>query len=161
MATISLRSLEIAKTLSGNSPWTMDFQEAASQTYLKGAILTFDANGRLAEAGANPTRMVGVAAEPAHNYSATGTANTAKVWVASDDTIFVGNLSGSSVSALTDVGGRYGVAKSTFWHVDKTVAIANARVIVIDLDSRDLIGDTNARVHFMILSNFNVLRGTS
>ena len=168
MATIGKRALEVAKTVSGNSPFTLDFQEAVTQTFKKGALLTFDAAGRLTEAGADPTRIVGVAAEAGHSYSATSTTNTCKVWVANEDTIFVGNVSGSSVTALTDIGGRYGVVlASGLWHVDKTDGrivggtAANARVLVVDLDSRDAIGDTNGRVHFTILSDFNVLTGTS
>lgn len=167
MATIALRAIEVAKTVTGNSPWTMDYQEAVSQTFLKGAFLATDANNRLVEAGADPTRIVGIAAEAGHNYSATGTDKTCKVWVADMNTIFVANVSGSSITTLFDIGGRFGIVKSTYWHVDKTDGrvvsgtAANARVLIVDLDSRDNVGDTNARVHFLILSDFNVLTGTS
>lgn len=165
MATIARRAIQVAKTVHGNSPWTQEFQEAASQTFLTGAIVTLDGSGRVVEAGVDPARILGVAAGNAHNDLVTGTSKIL-VWIADDETIFVGNLSGSSITALTDVGAGYGVVKDTtapggdVWEVDKT-DIANKRVIVVDLDTRDNIGDTNGRVLFMFFAQYRILSYTS
>jgi len=160
MATISKRRMEVAKTIHGNSPWTATFPEAASQTFKLGAIVTLNASGHVVECGADPTQILGIACGDAHNDSVAAT-STVAVWIADDETLFVGNLSGTSVTALTDVGMGYGVVKDgNNWHVDKT-DVANRRVIVVELDSRDAVGDTNGRVLFMFFSQFRRLSYTS
>lgn len=160
MATISLRALEVAKTIHGNSPWTGEFPEAASQTFKKGAIVTFNSSGHVVEAGADPVQVLGVAAEDASNDSVAANSKTT-VWIADDETIFVGNLSGTSTTAQTDIGAGYGLVKTgNNWHVDKT-DVANRREIIVDLDPRDSVGDTNGRVHFIFFGSFRRLSYTS
>lgn len=163
MATISNRAIEVAKTISGNSPWLLAYDEAAGQTFKKGAYVTLNASAQVVEATSpNPVRILGIASEDAENLTTGGDSKT-HVWIACDDTIFVGNI--STTTAATDVGGRYGVLKNASspfnWQVDKTVAVTSARVIVIQLDPRDGVGDTNARVHFIIQSSAAILSGTS
>ena len=154
MATISTDRLEVAKTISGNSPFTMSFPEAASQTFKKGDILSLDANGR-ATIATTPiiasSKVLGVAAEDGHNAAASVT-NNVVIWVACDDTIFRGNS--NSVTAITFAGKSYRIIiTSAKCVVDTTsgeqVAIANRSAIVLRLDPRDAIGDTNGRVEFM------------
>ena len=160
MATISLRCLEVAKTIHGNSPWELGLPEAASQTWKKGAILTLNANGYVVEAGADPARILGVACADGQNLASNGLKDCL-VWIADENTVFVGNLSGSSVTELVDRGRGYGVVKTgNNWHVDKT-DLTNRRVVVVDLDPRDNVGDTNGRVHFMFFSQFRAMSYTS
>lgn len=164
MATIPLRPLEVVGTISGNSPHKIEYREAATQTFKKGALVRFDASGMVVEAGDNASDFVGVAEQDGHGYtSAQVTAdleNRCVVTIANNDTIFCGNLSASSVTALTDVGFAYGLAKTgDNWHVTKSVS--NRRARIMKLDPRDAVGDTNGRVHFQILSNFSRLSFTS
>jgi len=165
MATIALRALSVSKTVHGNSPWTQTFPEAASQTFKGGAIVSLDANGRVIEAGTDPARVLGVAASDGANDSVAGNSQTT-VWVADDETIFVGNLSSNAptTTAQVDIGRGYGVFKEastgTPWTVDKS-DLTNRRVIVVDLDRRDAVGDTNGRVLFMFFSQFRALAYTS
>lgn len=160
MATIALRAFEIAKTIHGNSPWEMAYPEAASQTWKKGAVLTLNSSGYVVEAGADPARILGVACADGQNLATAGLKNCL-VWVADAETMWVGNLSGSSVTELVDVGRGYGLVKvGNNWHVDKT-DLANRRVIVVELDDRDNVGDTNGRVRFMFFSQFRALQYTS
>lgn len=174
MATAIQRAIEVARTISGNSPWTLAFPEAASQTFKKGAFVTLDASGRVVECGADPARILGIAAADGANDSVAGNSSTT-VWIAGDDTIFVGNvgLTGAltQVTANTDVGGRYGISKNaaspTNWMVDKTDGCivggttANAKVIVTNIDPRDAVGDIGGKVEFMIMSAASILTGTS
>ena len=168
MANVTLRALEVARTVSGNSPQTMSFPEAASQTFKRGALVYLDSSGRVAVATASQAAFLGVA-----SHDASGTAGTdVIVWIANDDTLFVGNLTSAGAITATswsDITRNYGViAVGNNWHVDK--AGANRRVIVLDLDRRDGLpattgapatGDVGARVHFMILGNFTQLYATS
>jgi hypothetical protein len=164
MAIIAKRRIEVAKTVHGNSPWTQLFPEAASQTFKLGAVVTLVA-GMAQEAGANPTRILGIAAEDGHNDPIAGHSYLT-VWIADDETIFVANLAGAQTTAITDVGAGYAILKDTgapggdVWEVDKSDS-TNRRVIVVDLDRRDNIGDEAGRVLFMFFSMFRVLSYTS
>lgn len=164
MPTAPLRPISVAKTVHGNSPWTQLFQEAASQTFKTGAVVSLDSSGRVVEAGTNPTGILGVAAGDAHNSTPAGT-DSILVWIADDETIFRGNLSGTSTTSLVDVGLGYGLTKDTTapggdtWEVVKSVT--NRRVIVVDLDPQDAVGTVNGRVLFMFLSLFRTLDYTS
>lgn len=161
MATIPLRPLEVIGSISGNSPQKLSFQEAASQTFKKGAVVALNSSGLLIEASDNPTNVVGVAEQDGHNYTATSTTNRCEVTIANTDTIFMGNLSGSSVTALLDIGKGYSIAKTgNNWHVVKT-DLTNRRVRVIQLDPRDAVGDTNGRVWFQFHAAASYLTYTS
>lgn len=162
MATIPLRPLSVAKTRHGNSPYTVELPEAASQTFAVGAVLTINSSGYIAEAGADPTSIVGVAAAPGQNGATAGLYKS-KIWVADDDSFFIGNLSGSSVTDLRDVGLSFGLVKSGTkeeWYVDKTDQ-ANRRCIIQQLYPNDAVGDTNGRVLFTFLSVNRKLSYTS
>lgn len=160
MATIPLRPLEVIGSVSGNSPSKLSFEEAASQTFKKGAVVCFNSAGRIIEAVDNPTNVVGVAEQDGHNYTSTATTNRCEVTIANDDTMFLGNLSSTSTTALTDVGYGYGIAKTgNNWHVVKSVT--NRRVRVMQLEPRDNVGDQNGRVWFQFLSTVRFLTYTS
>jgi hypothetical protein len=158
MATIALGPLEVKGTMSGNAPQVLSLPETASSTFRTGAILVLT-SGFVAEAGADPTPILGVAAEPGHNGATNGLFNTL-VYIANNDTIFYGNMSGKA-SAVTDVGLAYSVVKTgNNWHVDGADAAAR-RVVVVQLDPRDAVGDTNHHVHFMVLADRQTLGFTS
>src|SRR5215831_9419917 len=106
MATQNITSIEIVKTISGNSPFSLELPEAAGQTFRLGAILTLGPGGFVIEATSpNPLRILGVAAEDGHNYAVTDPVNnTVNVWVADDDTVFKANLTTGQTSSLFNVG---------------------------------------------------------
>lgn len=159
MATISIRRVEVAKTVSGNSPFTLDLPEAASQTFKKGAVLTLDGVGHLILATAGEDRVVGVASEDAQNNAVAGAAKCG-VWIANVDTVFVGNVSGSSVIADSDVGRAYNMAVvGDIFVIDKTSA--TRMVIIMSLDPRDSVGDVNGRLHFIFHGLVRAFDGTS
>lgn len=78
-----MRQLEQQMTVSGNSPHTLHFPEAASQTFEVGAPVVLTA-GVLSEAASPAASVVGVAAANASGV----TGKMCPVWVANDDTLF-------------------------------------------------------------------------
>jgi len=158
MATIPLMPLEVAGTISGNAPAVLDLPEGATQTFLTGALLTLTA-GYVVECGANPTRVLGVAASPGQN-TATNGLKKCLFYEANDDTVFIGNFAGAA-TAVTIVGFAYDFVKTgNIWSVDGT-DIAARSAIIRKLDSRDAVGDTNGRVHFLVHPWRSVLHYTS
>ena len=168
MANVTLRAIEVAKTISGNSPQTLSFPEGASQTFKRGAFVQLDATGRvIVIASATPAAILGVA-----SMDATGTAGSdIIVWIANDDTVFVANLTTAGVALATqwpDVSRTYGIINvGNNWHIDKA---GTRRVLILDLDRRDnlpattggsALGDVGGREHFMVLGNFAQLAATS
>ena len=123
------------KTLTGMSIPRESFPEAASQTFKKGALVYLVA-GYLTECPADPTLIMGVATEAAHNTTA-GLYNIV-IELAHPDTLFLGNIDtqaseGAGATAAADVGKMYGVkslAASPYqWYVDKT-DVTNKRVVI-------------------------------
>lgn len=122
-------------------------------TVYRGSVLVYSSNA-VAEAGADPTEVVGVALQasdsgPGFNQANAPTVNTyraAKMSVAIADrlTVFRGKMTnGSSVRvspATTDIGVEYGItAYSNVWTVDRNKTSTDKRVQVIGFD--DLTGD--------------------
>lgn len=126
-------------------------QEAASQSYVAGALL-IDSSGKVAVAAADPSlgTILGVA-----TVAATGTTDTDVPYVpALPGVVFEANLddgSGTLVSAITHLYGRFGldVTSGKFW-IDSTDT-TNIRVCVVGF--RDAIGTANARVYCVFLPN--------
>lgn len=162
MATITKRRIEPIRTVSGNSPRTLHLPEGASQTFKAGECVELrDGYVKICASSTNPTAILGFAAEDAHNGATNGLYNT-KVWLADSDTIFVGNVSDSHTTAVTDRGRLAGLKDETnTWGVDKDESAANSRVIIVDLDDRDAVGDTNGRVHFVVRQDWFQLGTTS
>lgn len=168
MATIPVRPIEVVKTMSGNSPFELAIPEAAGQTFTRGAVVTLDGNGRVIEA-TDPypvRRILGIAAQAASNYTSVGASTdkvqVTKVWIANDDTVFIANLYDSQVTALTDLGGEYGLRKTgSNWNLDKATTHANAAAIVVGIDPRDNIGDIEARLHFIFFAPASLMLSTS
>ena len=162
MATIPIQAMEVAKTVSGNSPFTMSFPEAATQTFKKGAVVSFNQDGYLTVGSGNEERIVGVAAEDGHSGTTAGQYSCV-VWIAYDDTIFRANV--DTTTSLLDPGRSYQIeASGNFWIIDKSAGIpstANRRVIVMRLDPRDAVGDTQGRVEFVFHPQACALQFTS
>lgn len=163
MATVTLRRLDNAYTVSGNNPYTLVHPEAALQTYKAGAILTLNAAGYVIEATSpNPARILGVAEADGSNTATAGEAN-ARGMYANADSVFKGNVSTGQVTALTDLGAMYGLVKvGTLWHIDKTALAASGRVIIVGfyLDG-DVLGDIQGRLLFIFNQRNSVLSVTS
>jgi hypothetical protein len=131
---------------------TLDY--ATGQTFIKGAVLAYEAGptGKVVEAGANPAAIVGVALEaPASkpgfsvNFDSTvvartGTVTKVSIAKANRMTVFSGRLVNGGTDpvtpALTDISAQYGITKSGAgeWYVDQAKTGANARVEVVAID---------------------------
>lgn len=164
MSTKALFPISIGGTVSGNNPQTVRLPEKAAMTYFPGAVLTLDGNGYVAEAGADPVRIIGVATRPGQNGTNDGDKFT-ELWVANRDNLFRANLyhttQASSVWDHRYVGRAYGLVKvSNNWHLDLT-DIANRRAIIQCLDPGSVAGDLQPEVLFQFLSLFSALTYTS
>lgn len=142
--------------------------EAASQTFVKGEIV-YLVGGYITEiAGNTPSQIAGVAMEDAHNDTSSGTHNIL-ISTADAHNVFVGSVTtnGSDVvTAVTDVGGTFGIYRDTTnskVYIDKNVtAGASVRTVVIEhYKNPDVVGDTNGRVYFRFISKYNQLGSTS
>lgn len=78
-----MRQLEQQMTVSGNSPHTLPFPEAASQTFEVGEPVTLTA-GVVAVSASPAVSVAGIAAVNASGV----TGRMCQVWVANDDTLF-------------------------------------------------------------------------
>lgn len=130
----------------------MHFPEDASATFIVGDVLTYSSTSgkenKVKTAGADPTVIVGVAAE-----AASGTeGNRVAVYPADEETEFLANIDDGTALTAAMVGTKYGiVADSTnkVWRVD-TTDTTNTRVIVTELV--DAVADTDGRVLFKFLN---------
>lgn len=167
MATQNIIPLEVVRTISGNSPFTLQLPESTGQTFFTGAILTLGPAGGVMEATSpNPLRILGVAAEPGHNYSVLDPINNlVRVWIADDDTIFRGSLSTGQTSTLFTPGFAFGLVKvGNFWTLDNSLSSAthsNYRAIGVVNDPRHALGDTQASVQFMFNQAVTMMLYTS
>lgn len=122
--------------------------EAASQTFSKGAVL-ISSSGLLAEAGADPTNIVGVAEEDASGTTSDDVRfNPAEL----DSLIFEGNVQGTGALNAIQAADRYGrfgiVLSGGIWRIDKDET-TNVRVYIVDFI--DAVGETNGRVKFKFI----------
>ena len=162
MATISMKPMMAAKTISGNSPQLVPFPEAASQTFVRGEIV-YLVGGKVTEiSGDTPGQILGVAAE-----NASGTTNTQiLVWIANDDTIFEANYSddaqAGTATAVSIVGLRKILDRDT---TNSRVYVSNSgttpRVTILGLSEKDAAGDTGGRVLFQFMRQYSQLFSTS
>jgi hypothetical protein len=104
-----MRQLEQQMTVSGNSPHTLSFPEAAAQTFEVGAPVVLTA-GVLSEAATPAASVVGVAAANASGV----TGRMCPVWVANDDTLFGAVMPAATQATIgtavqiTKVAGKWG-----------------------------------------------------
>jgi hypothetical protein len=167
VSTQVITPIEVVRTISGNSPFTLALPEAAGQTFKRGALLTLGVNGFVIEAASpNPLRILGVAAEDAHNYAVVDSVNNLiHLWVADDDTIFRANLTTGQVSTNFDTGMAFGFIKvGDNWTLDNSLTSATHatfRAIGIINDPRHALGDVQAWVHFMFNQAITLMLYTS
>jgi len=120
-----------------------DYLEAATQTYKKGAVLVMNASGFVAEGGADPDNIVGIAVRDGQNGAAAGD-KTAEVYLALPHVLFIMNIGGAVALLQNQLGIKFGLIKEgDNWHVDTAEAVAVAVIIV---DILDPIADVNGRV---------------
>lgn len=147
MATIQKQALEIKTPDKG---LFMTFTEATSATFKRGELVTLSSGKVAALSGTDPSAgtILGVAMA-----DASGTVDTeCVIFVPEPECVFVANLGGTSVTAVTDIGTLYGLVEaSDLVHVDKTETSAT-KTKVVGLDKRDTVGDTNGRVEFKFLA---------
>lgn len=155
MATQVITPIEVVRTISGNSPFTLNFPEAVGQTFSRGALLTLGPGGYIIEAPSpNPLRILGVAAEDGHNYPVLDAINNnVDCWIADDDTIFKANLTTGQVSDLFTPGKAFGMLKvGVNWTLDGSLTgatHATFRAVGMINDPRHALGDIQAWIHFM------------
>jgi len=147
VATIAKAQIEIIDPKDGEF---RTYPEAASATFKRGELVTLSSGLVAALSGTDPTAetILGIAMA-----DASGVTNAdAVIFVPTPDSLFVGNLGVSQVTAATDRGALYGLVEaSDLVHVDQSDT-TNTRVVVVDLDRRDKVGDTNGRVIFKFMA---------
>lgn len=156
MATQNLVPLQVAYTLSGGPAPVVSLLEATSQTFKKGELV-YLASGYVTVCSTDPSLIIGIANEDAHNI----TAGTQRVSVTLlNGVVFKANVyhatAASAVTAQTQVGSSYGVvAVSNKWFVDISEE-SSKRVTIMDLVQEDTVGDTYGRVYFQIANAYNM-----
>jgi hypothetical protein len=164
MATITLTRAVLAKTESGNEPMVINYPEAASQTFVKGEFV-YLASGYVTECGDNPTTILGMAMDDAHNDSSAGT-HKVGVAVFSDNTILEMNKVNASgtaqATAYSDIGAVFGIYRDTTNNIVNAVASpAYPRLICIGLSGSDQVGDTGGRLLLRVIGTYRQLASTS
>jgi len=164
MATIPRTPITVAFTSTGGPPLVLEYPEGASQTFKAGYPVKLDSNGYVVACTVNAnglvtdTTILGIAADNAHNAAAG--AYKVGVYIATDDTFFVGNLAlddGTQyATALNDppcglgilVHSASGCAQftATARSGGKLQPSSNPLCQYIAADKRDNIGDTGGRV---------------
>lgn len=138
------------------------FPEDASQSFIVGDVLIFSATSakqfKVKIAGADPSNVVGVAAE-----AASGVENTMiAVYVADEKGEFRINYGDTQVSLTSDLGVAYGLvrdATNNIWRLDNTET-SNTIVIVTEFINGSVPGDTNAEVAVKFLNTLGNTHGT-
>lgn len=123
--------------------------EAATQTFIRGAVLV-KSTGNIAEAGANPRSIIGIAEEAGKNLGA-GVGQCRYV-PAIPGILFQINMDSTSVpnraTAAADLNAEYGITKdangSWYLDVDKTTGGTNTVAVVVEFI--DPIGTLAGRV---------------
>src|SRR5262245_44539332 len=95
-----MRQMTQQQTVSGNSPRTQAFKEAAGQTFELGAPVVLNASGEVQEAATPAASVVGVAAQPASGagasrYEPPAAGKPVSVWIANEDTLCGGAMAGA------------------------------------------------------------------
>ncbi len=153
-------SFKPAKHLGLGSTPSIEFLEAATQTFKRGAPLQW-ASGYVSEASADDDEIIGIAETDAHNDTSAGT-HVMRVIPALPGMVFSGHLGNGSglttdyTTLQTDIGAVYGIVKdgtNLGWLVDQDET-TNVRVRVIGF--QDAVGTANGRVYFIFLSYMNI-----
>ena len=155
MATIvSIQALTPVMTVHGGPPFSVEYKEAASQSFKKGAVVTLSA-GKVQEAtepssATKTLDLLGVAGS-----DATGTTDDAIRVYLFEGTVFEANIS-SGTLVEGNVGSQYGIKKSGGnWVVD--TANTAVRVTAIAISGKDALGDTTGRLLVQFMSAQNAI----
>jgi len=179
MATVADDIMLWVQTTTGAQPYTLQFPEAASQTFKMGWIVDLDANGNVTDpASDTPTRILGIAAEDAHSDSVAGT-HVMDVYLAHPANVFACNIKQSGLAnhvlVQSDIGHIMGIQRDTvnnhIFGNASVVAAPNARIWTMQIAQNQPstpllgfgpfgVGDTNVRLTFQFIANFTFL-GTS
>ena len=124
-----------AASLSGYRVPAVRFPIATGETFVKGNLVVLDGSGDVTECGADPTEILGMAAENAADVLETG---YVMVDVATNDSIFAMEPSAGTITEGA-IGEDYGVVlSSSVWLLDLTeTATVSMLVLRIDI-SRNL-----------------------
>ena len=150
MATIAKQPIEIIDPKDGEF---RSYPEADSAAFKRGELVTLSSGKVAALSGTDPAAntILGLALSDGRNVVAPDPADVV-IFVPSPDSLFSGNLGVSQVTAATDRGTEYGLVEAAdLVHVDQSDT-TNTRVVVVDLDRRDKVGDTNGRVVFKFMA---------
>jgi hypothetical protein len=168
MATVGKDLMLWIRSQADASPTTIDFKEAASQTFKKGELVFVDADGFVYEiAGDTPTTIMGLAEQDAHNDTVAGT-STVQVALANGVNIFEANCLqttlGDHVLVQADIGTFMGIQRDTpnsRTYLNASVKNANSRVLTLRIGQASALGDTNARLLFIFHPKFTQMQSTS
>jgi hypothetical protein len=157
----------------GGPQFTLEWPEAASQTFVKGELVTFDAAGYITEVTSDTySDVYGIAEIPASNTATAGLARTL-VCLALPSQIFEANMKTTAladyVATQADLGQTMAIQRDTtnskvFLNA-ATKSGANVRVFVHGFGRNNPsgagqgVGDTNARVLFSFIPKY--VRGIS
>lgn len=156
MATHSIKAMTIEPFMA--TTYMREALEAANQTFLIGAVLV-SSSGLLAEGGADPTDIVGIALKAGNNAAASAT-NKSHYSPLLPGTIIKANLAQAAADTVfaqaTHLWARFGLVKrssgTAHWVIDSAeTTAANVRVCIIGLAENAVNGDTNAPVHAVVL----------
>lgn len=163
MAVSTLQSnaigLRPAFAMTPGQPKLMQGRAAASETWIKGAVL-IRSSGQLAEASADPTAdIVGIAAGDVTSSSAN---DLVSFYPAFPGSVFEGTLEDESsedhqlaVADLhTDVGLQ--VDNDGVWYLDENETSSTAVVIIAPKNDSDVASTTRARVYFTFLHDVTI-----
>ena len=163
MASIEIHSVQ---SVSGNQPRVRRMAEKAGQTFLPGTPVFVDATGFLLAVVSPATTAVplaGFSKEQAANLAASGVAqqqtfgsvpnqaaavNIARPFfndgntgfeVATQDTVFLGQVGPAQTALITDIGTTVGLTKDAdnHWFLDKTAVGVNKVATITKLDPND------------------------
>lgn len=152
MATWAIRP--IAPVFRRDKDVFKSFPLASGSTFKKGAFVVRDGDGNIAECGADPASILGIALADAADYSwmADTFGNVVpQVPVALADQEFRGTLEGTYAAA--DLSDPFGVVLDAtgYWTIDRSETVAT-RVQITGVDDEVAVGDVNPPVRFVILA---------
>ena len=160
MATITKSDMKWVLNYAGTSPDTIELDEGASQTFVKGELVFYSAGSIIEIASDTPALIYGMAAADGHNAAV----NTKKipVYVVNENLLFEGNVLAASLAdyvlAQGDLGTPMAIQRDTtnsrVFLDSGTKAGTNTRVFVHRVAAGSAIGDTNGRVLFSFIPKF-------
>ncbi len=179
MATIALQPVRPVQSAVGQQPWLMEFPEAATQKFKAGYAVYLAATG-ITLCAANPAKILGFAADDAHNDATAGT-HKIGVYIAHPSSVFAGNLvvsgnaNGNNVAptrvAVTQalLGLSYGLnldgtnfiatvdTSDTGSSKERVTVIGPVEAYGVSDPSEGVLGDTGARVLFTVMPAYSQL----